>query len=320
MKHLVTHKSILEATRAYAQAADDGAELLAGGTDVVDRMRQGISSPEPLIRILRHLPDTIEAEDGFIRIGAGARLCDVATHQTVRAVPALEEALLHTATPQIRAGATIGGAIRQRVRCHYFRHPDLQCLRRGGNSCLARGGHHESHAVFDTEAGCVAVHPSTLLTAMLALGGSLTCLVDKETKTFLVDDLVGVDLRDPHSDLALPAHAVITRIEVRNTPSRQGYLRASPRELADWAAVEVAASLREDAGRVVGARIALGAVARAPRRATAAEAALIGKPLTASSIVEAAARAADGAQPLPGTRYKVQLVEGAVRALLERIA
>jgi xanthine dehydrogenase YagS FAD-binding subunit len=130
---------------------------------------------------------------------------------------------------------------------------------------------------------------------------------------------VRVNARDPTEDMALPAGALITHVRVPLRPGTGGSLRASSRELADWATVEVNVQLLEDGGTVKDARVVLGAVSRAPRRAKAAEAALVGKRLTLDVAKAAAARAADGATPLARNAYKAKLVEGAVLALLLRL-
>jgi xanthine dehydrogenase YagS FAD-binding subunit len=188
-RHIVTPSSLGDAPRRLAD--ERTAELLAGATDVVDRMRQGVSDPEPLIRVARLLPRDIELVDGAVRIGAGAKLAAILDDARLRApsLAGLVEAIEHTATPQIRAGATVGGALRQRVRCGYYRHPELVCLRKGGETCLARGGDHEAHSIFDNDTGCVAVHPSSLLAALLSRDASVEILDDGDPKSARVEDL-----------------------------------------------------------------------------------------------------------------------------------
>ena len=306
-------------------------EFLAGGTDVVARLKAHHPSTKEVLVHLRNLSglNAIVSEEGHIRVGAKTTLTAVAHDASLLAqAAAFSEAARHTATPQIRNRATVAGALFQRPRCDYFRDVTFHCAKEGGSQCFAKDGDHSRHAIFDTQT-CSAPHPSSIATALLALDASVViATVDAEqkatSKTVPLDAVLTVDPKDPTTENALSDAALVTHvvIPVRNTTSAQIYRRASARERADWADVEVSIVLGMVSSVVADARIFLGAVGRVPVRASLTERALVGQTLGTRTIRRAAALATNGAKPLPQNQWKVAmthaLVEDALTALLDR--
>lgn len=282
----------------------------AGGTDL-QALRRLRGCREPVVD-LTGVPGLagIRAEPEGFRIGASTRISDLATDPGVMAgYPALAAAAGSLATPQIRAVATVGGNLLQRNRCPYFRHPDFTCHKTGHDSCPARAGHHAHGVVFDL-GPCVAPHPSTLAMALLAHEAHvLTSSDDRLT----IPDLLG-DGSDGRRDHRLADGAILTAIHLPPPVEEQGgYSRATGRVLAEWPAAEAVVRLQTDAGRIEQAVVAVGGVAPIPLLLPEVGRALEGVATDdRQSILGAAQLAVAGANPLPQTRYKLDLLVGTV--------
>jgi xanthine dehydrogenase YagS FAD-binding subunit len=290
-------------------------ELRAGGTDLTERRRSGVSrgtvtdiGPRPELA-------TIERGADGTTIGALVTIDTIATDAGLRRdYPALAAAAGGLATPQIRRVGTIGGNLLQRNRCWYYRHPGTSCLRKGGDSCPARAGNHRLGALFDL-GECVAVHPSTLGAALLAYDARVRT---HERGPVAVADVLG-DGSDGRNDHQLSPGDLLTAVHLPPaTPGeRGGYVRAISRTYAEWPLAEAVVRLVIDGGRITLVAVAAGGVAPVPLRLAAVEAALTGRPATAEVFARAADRASDGANPLPLTGYKARLLIGTVLEALE---
>ena len=175
MRQRAYHRAASEDAALALAAAHPDAAFIAGGTDLLQLFKQGPAAPAQLIDISRLPLDRIEPRPDTLRIGALARLADVARHPDVRRTcPALAEAIEASASPQLRNLATVGGNLLQRTRCGYFRSPDLPCNKRQpGSGCAARDGENRLHAIFGASPHCAATHPSDLGVALLALDASV---------------------------------------------------------------------------------------------------------------------------------------------------
>ncbi len=311
--------SVAEAVRLLAA---QNARALAGGTDLLGIMKEELLPTERVVN-LKTIPglDAIKEESGELRIGALARLADLAASALVaQKAPALAQAAAAVASPQIRTMGTLGGNLAQKVRCWYYRDPDrADCYKRGGSFCYAVFGASDLHALFDG-AACFAVQPSDTAVALSALGASLVVAGPAGQRVVGVDDFfIGPDV-DYLRETALKPDELI--VEVRIPASALGqksvFLKAAPRRSIDFARGSVAALVL--GSPVQRARLSLGAVAPTPKRASAAEAFLAGKKLQADVIAQAATLATAGAKPLAGNAYKVQLIQGLVRQALTRLA
>lgn len=291
------------------------AVIRAGGTDLQERLRSHNATPT-LVDLggIGELREIVRDDEGW-RIGAGATIATVA-RETADAYPALAATARGLATPQVRAHGTIGGNLTQHSRCWYLRHPEISCLKSGGDSCPARSGRHLYGVVFD-RSECVHPHPSSIAMALLTYDAAIT-LHDSTTMT--VDALLG-DGTDATRDHQLPDGGVITSIELP-TPwadERAAYFRSISRFEAEWPLVECVVRARFDDGVVTDCRLAIGGVATVPLRMDDAASSLVGAPLTDDHIARAAIACAEGASPLPETGYKIALIEATVQETLERL-
>lgn len=293
------------------------AEFRAAGTDLSERRRSGVSRG-PLIDITSGDRGISWNADGATTIGALTTIAAIAADPRVQAAyPGLAASAQGLATPQVRQVATLGGNLAQRSRCWYFRNPGLDCLKKGGSTCLARAGNHLYGVAFDL-GDCVAPHPSTMAAALLAYDGRV---VTNQRDGLTIADLLG-DGTNGRADHTLAAGEVITAIVLPTALAgeRAAYKRAISRSYAEWPLVEVCARVTIANGAFDVARLAAGGIAPVPLRLAACETALQGKPATAATIAQAARLATSGAKPLPMTAYKLDLLEGLVRDILEKLA
>jgi len=299
------------------QAAAEKGVVRAGGTDVHERRRLGLA--DGALVDLRDVTDarTIAARDGdATEIGALVRIAALATDpRIVAGYPGLAQAAAGLATPQVRAIATVAGNLLQRTRCWYYRAPEANCLKKGGERCFARAGDHLYHACFDL-GPCVSVHASTLGMALLAYDASIEVVGGSGRS---MAELYG-DAADPRRDHTLGDGELVTAVVVPppKTGERSAYVRTIARARAEWPLVEAVARVGVEGDAIRWAAIAVGGVAPRPLRLPAVEAALVGKPAKADALPDAAAKAKDGAEPLPMTGYKVDLLEATVLDALEQ--
>jgi xanthine dehydrogenase YagS FAD-binding subunit len=292
-------------------------EFRAAGTDLSERRRSGVSKG-PLIDIAG-TPDTTGiawGADGAARIGAFTTIAAIAADAGIaQAYPGLAASAQGLATPQIRHLATLGGNLAQRSRCWYFRNPHIACLKKGGTDCPARSGNHLYGVAFDL-GPCVAPHPSTMAAALLAYDAK----IDTDQRRGLsVREILGDGSGAADHALASGERIASVALLAPVAGERALYKRAISRSHAEWPLVEVCVRAVVSAGTFKFIRITAGGIAPVPLRMTASEAALQGKPANPATIVEAARQATDGAKPLPMTGYKLDLLSGLVRDLLERL-
>jgi xanthine dehydrogenase YagS FAD-binding subunit len=299
-------------------------EFRAGGTDLMERRRSGVSRG-PVHDLGRH-PELSTVEwrsDGGVTVGALVTIAEIAADPRIAVgYPGLAAAAGALATPQIRRVGTVGGNLLQRSRCWYFRHPATSCLKKGGTDCPARSGNHRYGVLFDL-GPCVAPHPSTLGAALLAYAA----IVDTDHRAALPVAEVFGDGSDGTRDHQLGAGELLTRVSLPPPVpgERAAYFRAISRTYAEWPLAEAVVRLgTDDGGDVVEGRtvawaaVAVGGVAPVPLRLHPAEAALVGQPATPAAFSAAAAHAVEGANPLPLTGYKASVLAGVVTESLER--
>jgi xanthine dehydrogenase YagS FAD-binding subunit len=302
-------------------AALAGGRFIAGGTTLVDLMREEVERPQRLIDInglaLRH----IRLEADGLAIGALARMADVASHgDTARAQPLIVEALLAGASPQLRNMATIGGNLLQRVRCPYFRALDAPCNKRApGTGCAALDGVNATHAILGTSEHCVATHPSDLAVALVALDAEVRTRGPHGERRFPVEDLYRLPGDTPHLEHTLEPGELILEVRVPHGAwaQRARYLKVRDRASYEFALVSAAVALDFDGGVIRSARIAAGGVGTKPWRMRTSEAALTGRRPERAAWEEAAALALEGVKPLSGNRYKVELLRRTIVRALE---
>jgi xanthine dehydrogenase YagS FAD-binding subunit len=307
-----------------AHATDAQVAYIAGGTDLLGLIKDRVALPERLLDI-NDLPgmDRIDAlADGGLRIGALARMSEVAADPVVRErFPVIAEGLLFAASGQLRNMASIGGNIMQRTRCAYFRDDDgPPCNKREpGSGCSALHGLNRNHAIFGWSEACVATHPSDVAVAFAALDANVIVRSQAGERSIPFTEFHRLPDGSPERDNVLERGDLIVAIEVpaRAEGRASHYLKVRDRQSYEFALVSVAAAVTADGGRLGSVRLAMGGVAHKPWRLTAAETALRGVPVDDHKALSSAiATSFTDARPLAGNAFKVELAQrAALRAV-----
>jgi xanthine dehydrogenase YagS FAD-binding subunit len=325
------HKNAKTLAEAKTALAGGKGTIIAGGTDLIGQLKDNLFGqydddrfgklnkatapkyPATLVNI-KTIPnlDYIKEEGGMLKIGATRRLADIASDKVVKQkYTALAQAALRVATPHVRDMGTIAGNIAQLHRCWYFRKPEnrFPCIRKGGEKCFAMSGDNRYHSIFGTAKGvaCIAVHPSDLAPALIALDAKV---VTNNARTIPIEEFF--DVRIPNNTV-LAADEIITEIQVPTPPAgaKSAFLKFAIRKSIDFPIVNCAVLVGGKAPRIV-----LNAVAPKPYRATKAEAAIAGKKITEAIAEAAGAAAVEDAKPLTATKFKVQIAKTLVKRAL----
>lgn len=301
-------------------AADPTARYLAGGTNLVDLMKEDVERPATVVSLGGLPRGPIQATAGGVSIGALANNADTANHPLVRQqFPLLTQAILAGASAQIRNMATNGGNLNQRTRCSYFYDTAMPCNKRApGSGCGALGGINRMHAIFGWSAACVAVHPSDMCVALAALDATVQVQGPQGERTIPFADYHRLPGTAPQHDNTMQADELVTAIQLpgNNLAAHSHYLKLRDRSSYAFALLSVGAALELDGQNIKTVRLALGGVAHKPWRATVAEQFLVGKPATEANFTLAADREMAAAKPLEHNKFKVVLGRRAiVRAL-----
>jgi xanthine dehydrogenase YagS FAD-binding subunit len=306
------------------RAAAAGGRYIAGGTTLIDLMREEVERPERLVDINALPMGAIRAEGSDLVIGALARMAAVAAHpDTLRLQPLIAETLIEGASPQLRNMATIGGNLMQRTRCPYFRMLDAPCNKRDpGSGCAAIDGLNAGHAILGTSDHCVATHASDLAVSLVALDASMRVRGAEGERSFPVEELCRLPGETPHLEHTLRPGELILEVRVPGGPHarRARYLKVRDRASYEFALVSTAAALEIEGGVIRQARLAAGGVGTRPWRLRACEEALIGKAPDRPAFEAAARLALDGVRPLSGNRYKAELLPRTLVRALEMAA
>ena len=309
---------------AVAAASEPGAAYLAGGTNLLDLMKGGITQPRRLVD-LNHLPglDAIEPlADGSVRIGAHVRNADLAHDAAfARRFPAVAEALLSGASAQLRNAATVGGNLLQRTRCGYFYDVASACNKRQpGAGCEARGGDTRLHAVLGWSESCIATNPSDFCVPLVAFDAVVEIAGQTGRREVPLEDFHRLPGDTPERESVLEPGELIVAVRIPAEAAKYAaharYLKVRERTSYAFAVVSAAAGLRIDAGSIAGARIALGGVALKPWRARAAEAVLVGVRPDAAAFRRAAEAALADATPSGDNEFKIELARRIVTRAL----
>lgn len=302
----------------------DRAKILAGGTDLLDELKEGLIAPERLVNLkantaLKYL--RFSAADG-LKIGALTTLSELEAHAAVRErYPMLTAAVRVIASPQIRNMATVGGNLCQRPRCWYYRNDALDCARKGGPICYAVSGENQYHAILGGHL-CFIVHPSDLAPALIAHDARITYAGPGGRKTIpLAEFFLGPE-KDITRETVLEPNEVVEEISVP-TPAanaRGVYLKVRERSTWDFSTLSVAALVEMDGGVCRRARVVLGAVAPVPWPAPEADKVLAGARITPAVARQAAEAALRGARPMSHNAYKIPLAKNLVRRAILQAA
>ena len=311
---------------AVRAGAGDRARYLAGGTNLIDLMKENVEQPLRVIDIGRlPLQDITELDGGGLRLGALATNHDTAYDARVQQrYPLLASAILAGASPQLRNAATNGGNLNQRTRCYYFYDVATPCNKREpGSGCGAIGGVNRIHAILGTSDQCIATHPSDMCVALAALDAKVQVTGPNGDRTVAFADYHRLPGDEPWLDNTLEPGELVTAVDLpdEDFSAHFTYLKLRDRLSYAFALVSVAVALRFEDGVIAEARIALGGVAHKPWRKPEAEAALVGKSPGPAAFGEAARQLLDGAVGQGDNSFKIALAHKAIlRALAQAAA
>lgn len=303
-------------------------ELLAGGTDLLDRQKEYITQPERVVSLNGLEGDFQKIIPSFppgnfppsVKIGAGVKLVEIARSTYLTQYAALMSAAAQIAGPQIRNMGTLGGSLCQRNRCWYFRDEHVNCLLKGGRTCYAQEGENQYHAIFTQGHPCVIVNPSTLAPALIALGATAEIIGPKGKRELAVEKLYHAPVKETQREHVLAPNEVLASVTIPvsvpqfSNPCSASY-EVRQKETSDWPLVQavVAFHFERDSKVAKGVRVVLGHVAPTPLVSEAAAKTLESKELTEATATAAGEAACEGVRPLSQNEYKVQLLKVAVK-------
>ena len=312
-----------EIPAAVKSGAREGAKFIAGGTNVVDLLKCDVERPTHLVDINALPLGKIETVSGGVKIGSMVRMSDLAANShIIQNFPAISQALLVSASPQIRNMASIGGNLMQRTRCPYFRELTwTPCNKRNpGSRCSAIEGENRLHAVLGTSDACIATHPSDLAVAVAALDGVLTLRGPAGERKVNAVDFHLLPGNTPHLEHNLKHGEIIESIFIPDAAyaKRSAYLKIRDRAAYEFALASAAVGLDISGDTIRSARIAFGGVGTKPWRAKFAEAALVGQRPTPNIFRAAAEAEMKSAKSYGQNAFKIELMKRTlVRALTD---
>lgn len=317
------------ATATQALTANPNAKFLAGGTNLIDLMKEDVARPDELIDITRLKLAKIEAlPSGGVSLGSLGKNTDAANHPLVRQhFPLLSQAILAGASGQIRNMATNGGNLLQRTRCPYFYEVGMPCNKRepelysGPSGCGALHGINRNHAIFGWSENCVAVYPSDMAVALAALDAVVKVRsADGSERNIPMVNFHRLPGDTPEKDTDLKHGELIVTIELppNNFVRNSYYLKVRDRASYAFALLSVAAALEIKDGKIKDVRLAMGGVAHQPWRARKAEKMLIGQAPTTENFAKAADAEMVDARPLEQNGFKVELGRRSIVHALEK--
>ena len=295
-------------------------QFLAGGIDLLGEMKDYIVSPRRLVNV-KDLPGTREITRGKDQwtIGANVTIAELEQDEELKRVfPGLQQAAAEVGSPQIRNVATVGGNLAQHSRCWYYRHRDIRCAKRGGDTCYARDGENKYHSLFSSNP-CISPVVSNLAVALAALDATAVVRRNGKDVTMTMAELYQKAWEEVTAHNSLGPTDLILRVQVSNAGRKSAYLQISEKASFDWALVSCAAAAKVDGRKLSGVRVVLGAISPIPHQVAAAHELLDGKELDA----ELASRAADlilkDADPLAHNAYKVPIAHALIRRTLKQL-
>lgn len=317
-----TYSRATDVAEAVASVNGTG-KFIAGGTNLLDLMKENVMKPSHLVDVSRiPLSKIEETAAGGLRLGAFATNADTAWNELVETrYPLLSKAILAGASPQLRNMATNGGNLFQRTRCYYFYDVATPCNKREpGSGCSAINGYNRILAILGTSDQCIATHPSDMCVALAALEAVVKVTGKGGERSIPFADFHRLPGDHPEKDNNLEPDELVTAIELpaNNFSKNYTYLKVRDRASYAFALVSVAVGLEMEGDTIKVARIALGGVAHKPWRKPEAEAALAGKPATTESYEQAAAILLDGAKGFGHNTFKIELAKRAIIRALEQ--
>lgn len=303
---------------AVAALRTDGIALpLAGGMDLIARMKDYIDSPDRIVNVKGALDATVTATpDGGLKIGAAMKIADLSEHpQVVKLFPAVAAAATEVGTPQIRNAGTVGGNVNQRPRCWYFRAEEFVCFKKGGSRCYAVDGENQYNAIFGNDGPSHIVHPSSLAVPFVAYGARFRVVGPNGEREIPAGDFFTLPtLQNVMKENVLGDEELLTHVILPPPGNvRSGHYEVRYKQSHDWPIAFATVVLTMGGSMIQSARVVLGAVAPVPWRSPDAERALAGKPLNEDTAALAGEAAVQAAQPMSGNAYKIQIAKTAVK-------
>ncbi|MDE0744605.1 MAG: xanthine dehydrogenase family protein subunit M [SAR202 cluster bacterium] len=312
MKTFTFHKptELQEASKLLKNVGQG--HLLAGGTDLVTEMKQGVIEPNLLISAsdIKDMSGMVWNNSG-LTIGSMVTLDEIASDADIGSrIKSLAEAATSIATPQIRNIATLGGNLCQRPRCWYYRNVRFNCLKKGGEKCFAVGGSDKYNAILGGSS-CYIVHPSDSATALVALKAKVEIFRDLQRITIPIDDFfAGPEVDVTRENILEPGDILISvQIPKESMDGKSVYLKAKERQSMDFAIASVAVMVKMEKGLITEAGIAAGGVAPIPWHLSSAEGKLIGYCVEDIDVKAISSEAFADAKILGQNGYKLQLVQ-----------
>ncbi len=311
-----TYLRATETSTAIKSATSNQTKFIAGGTNLLDLMKEGVEQPDRLVDITRISLSQIQPTSNGIRIGALAKNSDTANHPLIRTrYPLLSQALLAGASPQLRNMASVGGNLMQRTRCYYFTNTSMPCNKRQpGSGCAAIEGYNRIHAILGTSDSCIATHPSDMCVALAALDAVVQVSGAKGDRAIPFAEFHRLPGDTPQIETALQPGELITAVDLPNSPfaEKSHYLKVRDRTSYAFAVVSVASALDINNGTIRNARMALGGVAHKPWRSVEAEKILLGAKPNDQTFQAAAEATLKGAKGYKHNAFKVELAKRAI--------
>jgi xanthine dehydrogenase YagS FAD-binding subunit len=304
----------------------DGVTILpmAGGQDLLARMKDYIASPDRVVNVKNAIDGTIAATpDGGLKIGAAVKIVDLAEHaQVAKLYPAVSHAAIEVGTPQIRHQGTVGGNVNQRPRCWYFRNEEFVCFKKGGSRCFATTGENQYHAIFGNNGPSHIVHPSSLAVPFVAYGATFRLVSPRGERLVRAAEYFTMPtMRNVLKENVLEDDEVLTHVMLPAPGNiKTGHYEVRYKQSHDWPLAFATVVLTMSGDRIGSARVVLGAVAPTPWQSKPAEAALAGKPLDERTATEAGEAAVSEARPMSGNAYKVQIARTVVKRAVMQAA
>jgi xanthine dehydrogenase YagS FAD-binding subunit len=298
--------------------------ILAGGTDLLGCLRDGVLTAKTVVSISRldMLRGIGETPDGGLRIGALTTITELTESPLInKRYPGLAKAAAEVSSPQLRNQGTLGGNLCQKPRCWYYR-GEFQCLRKGGSLCFAFGGENQYHAIFGSDGKCCMVHPSDLAAVLVALEATARVTGPKGNRLAAMEKFYVLPAEQVEKETVVEPGEIVTEIVLpKRIPGlRTSYRKVRIRRTWDFAVAGLALAVVLKGGIVERARVVLSGAAPVPWRSQEAEQALAGKHLDAKTIASAAEAGLKDAEPLEHNGYKIPLFKAILEEELTAIA
>jgi xanthine dehydrogenase YagS FAD-binding subunit len=295
---------------------------IAGGQDLLARMKDYITQPERLVNVKNALESGVKPLNGGLQIGAAMKMIDVAEHpEILKMYPAIAEAAIEVGTPQIRNQGTVGGNINQRPRCWYFRNEEFVCFKKGGNTCFSPQGENQFHAILGGGPSFI-VHPSSLAVPFVAYGATFRLAGPNGERIVPAAEYFTLPtLENVRRENVLAPNELLTHVMLPAPGNvKSGHYEVRYKASHDWPIAFATVLLAMNGTTVQSARVVMGAVAPTPWRSQPAEQALAGKAITEQTAAAAADAALRDARPLSQNAYKIQVAKTAVKRAILRAA